>query len=152
MVTCQADATGAIEGLDRWIKNLSEMTEKKLVDMATEVQQGMQVEGTPAPEFPPPWLSPISSEPPSWDSAQQRTQFFATNGFGKGIPTTRTGTYINGWSVTSIPGGAELANRTGYAVEVGGDPISGWQSMIHRGRWPHILDVLSKVITDYFNR
>ena len=152
LVTCQADVTNAVQGLDRFIKNLQTMAEKDLVDMATEVQKGMQVEGEGAPEYPPAWLSPITGIPNSWDSDKQRKAFFATNGFGKGIPTERTGNYINGWSVNSIPGGAELSNTSGYAAAVGGSPGNGWQSLIHQGRWPHILDVLARVVSEYFNR
>jgi hypothetical protein len=37
--------------------------------------------------------------PIQWTSERQRRAFFATNGFGKGIPTRRTRSIINAWEV-----------------------------------------------------
>lgn len=39
--------------------------------------------------------------PIRWASARQRRAFFATNGFGRGIPTVRTGKLLRGWQVDS---------------------------------------------------
>lgn len=38
--------------------------------------------------------------PLRWKSSRQRRAFFATRGFGRGIPTVRTGEMVSGWRVT----------------------------------------------------
>lgn len=43
--------------------------------------------------------------PIRWSSERQRKAFFATDGFGRGIPTRRTGNIAAGWEVSSIPDG-----------------------------------------------
>jgi len=50
-------------------------------------------------------LSALTTEPGPpvyplrWQSDRQRMAFFASNGFGRGIPTGRTGDLLGGWSV-----------------------------------------------------
>ncbi len=92
--------------------------------------------------------------PIQWDSERQRRAYFATGGFGKGIPYRRTNRYRFGWRQELQPYRATLRN-THPAGAVGGI-ASGWQSRIHRGRWPYLLDVLfdelSKVPADISNR
>lgn len=96
--------------------------------VAFNVQKRMMAEGKPV------------RYPIEWDSERQRRAFFATNGFGKGIPYRRTNRYRFGWRDQMEPFGATLKNES-PAGAVGGLP-SGWQSRIHRGRWPYLLDVL----------
>jgi len=144
LVVCQVDSTG----LDQLIIKLQSMTAEVMTRMATDVQVQMGIDGDAAPSFPPAWLSPVTGVPQSWDSEIQKRAFFATNGFGKGIPYQRMGGYISGWTVTPIDNGAELANRCGYAAAVGGFP-GGWQSAIHAERWQNTMDVLTQVISDY---
>lgn len=38
--------------------------------------------------------------PIQWSSAKQRKAFFATDGFGRGIPTKRTGALVKAWEVS----------------------------------------------------
>jgi len=78
--------------------------------------------------------------PVQWDSEKQRRAFFATNGFGKGIPYTRNGGYERSYAVARLPQGASL-HAPHPAGAIGGT-ASGWQSRIHRGRWNHLLTVL----------
>jgi len=40
--------------------------------------------------------------PIRWTSACQRCAFFATNGFGRGIPTKRTGKLVEAWRVEYV--------------------------------------------------
>lgn len=64
--------------------------------------------------------------PIQWTSEKQRRAFFATDGFGKGIPTKRRGKLGKSWVMTSehIFGGVELlvANKAPYAQYVIGKP------------------------------
>jgi hypothetical protein len=43
-----------------------------------------------------------SSQPVKWTSDKQRKAYFASNGFGGGIPTVRTGTIAQAWDVEYI--------------------------------------------------
>lgn len=40
--------------------------------------------------------------PIAWKSAKQRKAYFATDGFGRGIPTQRSGALGGGWRVTVV--------------------------------------------------
>lgn len=79
--------------------------------------------------------------PVQWDSVRQRKAFFASNGFGGGIPYRRQGRYEQGWKLKPVENGYELQNRTRAARFVGGlrsgrDISPGKkQSNIHQGRW-----------------
>lgn len=63
--------------------------------------------------------------PIRWKSAKQRRAFFATNGFGRGIPTRRTGDMVKRWTVKAIfsTSGGEIiaANSSPYSQYVQGD-------------------------------
>lgn len=78
-------------------------------------------------------LSQITQEPGPpiypirWKTQRQRRAFFATDGFGKGIPTRRDGTLLRGWRViydrTADGGVLRLVNLVGYMRFVqGSDP------------------------------
>lgn len=98
-----------------------------LYETASRVKERMSVEGKPV------------RYPINWDSERQRRAFFATNGFGRGIPYQRTNAYRFGWKVERVALGSNLSNRH-PAGAIGGTPT--WQSSIHRDRWPHLLTVL----------
>lgn len=78
------------------------------------------------------WLAALRVEPPSaqnfypihWKTAKQRRAFFATNGFGQGIPTARTHGLVEAWkgSVDSFEDGGALVveNRSPTALFVYG--------------------------------
>ena len=102
-----------------------------LYETASHVRDRMSEEGKPV------------RYPINWDSQKQRRAFFATNGFGKGIPYRRTNRYRLGWKLQRVAFGTNLSNEH-PAGAVGGLPgtPSGWQSRVHRGRWPYLLDVL----------
>jgi hypothetical protein len=99
-----------------------------LVQLATNVKERMTEEGKPV------------RYPIDWDSERQRRAFFATNGFGRGIPYKRTDRYRYGWTLERVHFGVNLSNR--HPAGAVGGTTSGWQSRIHRGRWPHLLTVL----------
>jgi hypothetical protein len=62
-------------------------------------------------------VSKLRVEPPPpnypylWASAKQRRAFFATNGFGRGIPTRRTHEMANGWETNfaATPTGGDVS-------------------------------------------
>lgn len=90
--------------------------------------------------------------PVNWDSERQRRAFFATDGFGRGIPTRRTDTYVKGWHIRRNPRAARalpgwsLINETNYARYVGGSAYGDGQSSIHRGRWILARDVMDNAV------
>ncbi len=89
------------------------------------------------------------SGPINWDSERQRKAFFASDGFGGGIPTRRTGTYARGWQIERQDNGYRLTNAAeSYARYVGGDAFGMSQSGIHRGRWPLFRDAVDEEIAN----
>ena len=94
--------------------------------------------------------------PINWDSEKQRRAYFATKGFGAGIPYQRTGAGTQGWTVVKTGYKLEraytLSNKKAYTQYVWGD-AEGKQSKIHRGRWPvaalvikrHVMQMLVNV-------
>lgn len=63
--------------------------------------------------------------PIRWKTARQRRAFFATDGFGRGIPTQRTGALSRGWQVdytqSGLSGQVEIYNDADHARYVQGD-------------------------------
>lgn len=76
----------------------------------------------------------------NWDSPRQRKAFFASEGFGHGIPYVRTERYQTSIRATRMEFGARYS-APHPAGAIGGT-TSGWQSNIHRNRWPYLLQVL----------
>lgn len=85
--------------------------------------------------------------PIQWDSDRQRKAYFASNGFGGGIPTRRGREYIKGWQVIRTEAGYDVGNPLTHAKYIGGTARSGrTQSKIHRGRWPLFVDAVTKYL------
>jgi hypothetical protein len=79
--------------------------------------------------------------PIQWASDKQRRAFFATNGFGGGIPYRRTRNLQKSWvfAIDDYPNGAEVSigNTADYARYV----IGAEQQPFHRNTgWPRIDD------------
>jgi hypothetical protein len=75
--------------------------------------------------------------PIQWKSERQRRAFFATDGFGRGIPTKRTGTVQEGWAmkwdITGRTGTAVIFNMVSYAQFV----YAPFQQPFHHNTgWP----------------
>ena len=87
--------------------------------------------------------APRPSYPIRWDSVRQRKAFFATDGFGGGIPHRRTGRYQKGWTISKTGNGYSLENTMPGAEYVGGDFMGAMQSRIHQSRWPIANEVLA---------
>ena len=83
--------------------------------------------------------------PIQWDSERQRRAFFATDGFGRGIPTTRSGASLR-WQITATANGYTLANPTDYASHLYGRYDGSGQSRIFRGEYPLFVDVVENEI------
>lgn len=89
---------------------------------------------------------PKTDYPVTWDSEKQRKAFFATNGFGHGIPYERTGETV--WTVKKA-----FENEIDMFAPSPAGPVFGrmpdgsfWQSRIHRNTWPEFLPVLMEEI------
>lgn len=94
--------------------------------------------------------APKPTYPIDWDSEKQKRAFFATNGFGGGIPYRRKGKLERAWVLTSMENGYRLANEESGAFFVWGDLYKRKsQSRIHAGRWPEsktvVFDELDKL-------
>ena len=80
------------------------------------------------------------AEPPNypiiWDSERQRRAFFATDGFGGGIPHTRAGALPDSWQTEVNVSENELMARV-FTPEDWAKYVqdSNQQSAIHAGRW-----------------
>lgn len=81
--------------------------------------------------------------PIQWDSERQKRAYFASNGFGAGIPYKRTHAMRLGIKEERVPLGTNLRipHPGGAVLGLPGSP-STWQSRIHRGRWVYLLKVL----------
>lgn len=86
--------------------------------------------------------------PVQWDSEKQRRAYFATDGFGAGIPYNRTGAYNAGWEISKTGSGLAreyiLRNIKAFWRFVGGGDQGDSQSRIHRGRWPVAREVVRR--------
>ncbi len=87
-----------------------------------------------------------SVSPVKWDSEKQRRAFFASDGFGGGIPHVRKGDYIAGYKVSTLPNGFSLTNDRPGAAAVGGwlkgsslSTATAVQSKIYANRWKNVL-------------
>lgn len=87
--------------------------------------------------------APKPTYPINWDSEKQKRAYFASNGFGEGIPYRRKGRTEAAWTLQSLVDGYRLSNEEIAAYFVYGDLYQRKsQSNIHAGRWP-----MAKVVT-----
>jgi len=83
--------------------------------------------------------------PIRWTSEKQRRAFFATDGFGRGIGSGRTGEFRRGWDVTvnRYQGEAAIVNRSDAAVFI----VGKWQQGFHADTgWLRLADHEDKVL------
>ncbi len=66
----------------------------------------------------PPRVQHGAENPYQWDSDKQRRAYFATNGFGGGIPYQRTQTLANGWKTEGSGINQIVVNEVPYAAYV----------------------------------
>ena len=84
--------------------------------------------------------------PIPWVSLIQMQAFFASEGFGGGIPHKRRGIYQKGFRIRKVSKGYELSNLSKGAKYVGGDARGKGQSPIHRGNYPLMRDEVDREI------
>jgi hypothetical protein len=86
------------------------------------------------------------SYPVQWASLLQKIAFFASKGFGGGVPTIRKHTYERGWKTETTLDGAKLYNNMKGSKYIGGDMRGAQQSPIHVGRWILLRSAYDSVI------
>jgi hypothetical protein len=89
-------------------------------------------------------VPPPPNYPIKWKTARQRRAFFASNGFGRGIPTQRTGALLDAYDVvlssTNAGGILQVINSAPHARFVIGDDAQPF----HIDHWPQIADAVVK--------
>lgn len=101
-------------------------------------------------------LGELTAEPPVWEgkrdwqTERQRRAFFATDGFGHGIPYRRTGGLARAWKVTTVftsDGGEIVASNDNPASDfVQGDRA---QRMHLATGWPQAAPIYAKYLPVY---
>src|SRR5262245_21771646 len=101
MIAVSADTRAAMVTLDILIKDIDSAPVRfnalaqKIVLGRGGVKERLARELTPYPG--------AVKRPIRWKSARQRRAYFASNGFGRGIPSRRTGRLQNAWEITYRP-------------------------------------------------
>lgn len=90
--------------------------------------------------------APRPGHPIHWDSIRQMRAFYASNGFGHGIPTIRTRQHEHAWRVVKAGDGYAIENPLDTAIYLYGDADGRGQSAIHQGRWPLFVDKIEDEI------
>lgn len=138
--------------LPQFLKQLVEKSSDALMEAfektAKEITDDMREIGKPV------------AYPVQWDSEKQRKAFFATDGFGSGIPYQRKGDYENSWKKTQLPNGWEVSAKhpagaiggtlkgASSLIAQGGQSFTSWQSKIHRGRWRSFLTTATQRVSE----
>jgi len=122
------------KGLEDFTEETPKIARKDIFDCLYEAQKILRTPGSPS-------FSPVQ-----WDSEKQKRAYFATGGFGRGIPYNRTGAMPSGWSIEALPSGWRLSNTNPNAVYVYGNYEGARQSKIHEGRWPVMQEVIENAI------
>lgn len=114
------------QGLEDLTTEVPKIGRKRIYE---KLREAKSILATPAPR---------PTYPINWDSERQKRAFFATGGFGKGIPYTRRGTggMAASWKLEREGEGWKLYNDQSAAVYVFGNYEGARQSNIHAGRHP----------------
>ena len=120
--------------LDNLRGSIKKIGKYRISETAAEIKRRMQ---TPGGKI---------RYPVNWATIKQKLAFFASDGFGGGIPTIRRGTYERGWKAESTVNGAKVYNNTPGAKFIGGNMRGQHQSPIHQGRWLLLRNVYDAVI------
>jgi len=127
-----------IEEINSFFKSLPRGTMKAAIAAFTEYLLGDERHGL---RHAPPRRTHGPMNPYRWQTEKQRKAYFASNGFGGGIPSRRTGAINAGWQASKEPYRKTVFNRLNYAKYVMGD----------RQQTGHLVDgwrKVAKVITD----
>jgi len=99
--------------------------------------------------YEPPRVQHGEGNPYQWQSEKQRKAYFASDGFGGGIPYNRTHQLANNWTYAE-PGAnsIKLMNNSNSASFVFGDD----QQRGHAADgWRHVLSIISDNLTGAYN-
>lgn len=124
----QKTTLSGVDELIEMFEDFEDIAYREFVEVVDDVEPQMLAElRTDAP----PVKYPID-----WTSERQKRAFFATDGFGRGIPTQRTGNVQAGWKVlTERVGGifsVVVENAVDYAKRVYGSLAKGGQRFQQR--------------------
>lgn len=130
-----------VDGIIVTLRRIRPVIEKALMgsamQAALEIQADMQIEGRKV------------TYPIHWASRKQQQAFFASNGFGGGIPYKRTGGYARGWKVIPVANGVYVGHPWVNAHFLSGDTKGFGQSSIHLGRWPKFKDAIDRAMARF---
>lgn len=80
--------------------------------------------------------------PFKWASVRQRKAYFASDGFGGGIPFRRRGKYEKSWRIRKATGGYQVYSSYGRARFIAGLANGKGQSIGMKDRWPLFKDAV----------
>jgi hypothetical protein len=121
-----------VEALEAFLKVLPRGTMKVAIAAMSEYMLGDDTHGL---RHYPPRRTHGKGNPYRWQSEKQRRAFFATKGFGGGIPSRRSGELSRGWQASVDPYRKTLFNRVPYAKYTMGDrqqkghTTDGWRKL-----------------------
>lgn len=131
-----------VKELNDFLKSLPRGTLRVALEAATEYLIGNERRGL---KHQPPRVVHGPGNPYRWQTEKQRRAYFATDGFGAGIPYRRTGKSAD-WTVKILNNGyqAKIENKVGYIDFVQGK----WQQRGHvADKWRKIQDIISTNMT-----
>jgi len=121
-----------VEEINAFFKSLPRGTMKAAIAAFTEYLLGNDQHGL---RHAPPRRTHGAGNPYKWQSDKQRKAYFASNGFGGGIPSRRTGAVNRGWQASVDPYRKTVFNRLNYARYVMGarqqmgHAVDGWRKV-----------------------
>jgi hypothetical protein len=139
-ITVTSNTQEVVKQLERFNTRAPIIARFKLRDAVNQILRILRVPGQ------------MPSYPIRWDSDRQRRAFFATGGFGGGIPHVRKGFAIAGWKTQTLPNGYTIENKAqgwkgkAMAGYVWGPSAGKRMSRIHTGRWPLVRLVVMQII------
>lgn len=133
------NATLVRKGLENLRKKIPLISKSRMRAMTIEIRDIMRKAGKKRPAW-------NGSSYINWDSKRQRRAYFASDGFGGGIPSRRKGVHKKGWKVQATRDGYDVSNTVDTSKYLYGTARSRKQSKIHVGYWPVFLDVVGKIV------
>lgn len=127
------------KGLENLRKAMPLIGKTRMKELATGIRNEMRKPGKKRPR----WTGKPYIQ---WQTQKQRKAFFASDGFGAGIPYRRKGVYERNWVVVSTTDGYDVGNKLPWARYIGGTAKSRRQQKMHKGYWRIFLDVVDKFV------
>ncbi len=122
-------------GLQNLQKEIPLVGRKPIYEMMKRIQDEMQKEGDKR----------VPGNPVHWDSLLQQRAFFASNGFGGGIPHQRTGAYQSGMVIEKTDRGYIFISKSPETQFIGGDAYGLVHSEINKPQnWPNFRDAVDE--------